>query len=212
MNLAMVLTGGRIALAPVFFLLYQLAARGPTWLLPAVWAVVLLIELSDLLDGFVARRYGQESELGKVLDPCADSIARITYFLCLSGSGILPLWIVLVIVYRDVSVAYIRVMLSSRGFLMPARLSGKLKAWIYAVSGVAGVAWFSLQKLGSALAANDALRDMLLGLFVASAAVAVWSLADYFSFFRRNSRETQLTGIVAIRYILSCLKRSANLR
>jgi CDP-diacylglycerol---glycerol-3-phosphate 3-phosphatidyltransferase len=190
MNLAMVLTGGRIALAPVFFLLYQLAARGPTWLLPLVWAVVLLIELTDLLDGFVARRYGQESELGKVLDPCADSIARITYFLCLSGSGILPLWIMLVIVYRDIAVAYIRVMLSSRGFLMPARLSGKLKAWIYAIAGIAGISWFSLQKLGSDLARDKTLQGILLGLFVASAAVAAWSLADYFSFFRKNSGKT----------------------
>jgi len=190
MNLAMALTGGRIVLAPVFFLFYQLAARGSTWAFPAVWAVVMLIELSDLLDGFVARRYGQESELGKILDPCADSIARITYFLCLSGSGILPLWILLVIIYRDVSVAYIRVMLSSRGFLMPARLSGKLKAWVYAVAGIAGVAWFSLEKLGSGAAASVVLHDVLLGLFVASAAVALWSLADYFSFFRRNSRQT----------------------
>jgi CDP-diacylglycerol--glycerol-3-phosphate 3-phosphatidyltransferase len=190
MNLAMVLTGGRIALAPVFFLLYQLAARGSTWPLPALWAVMLLIELSDLLDGFVARRFGQESELGKILDPCADSISRLTYFLCLTGSGILPLWIVLVIVYRDVSVAYIRVMLSGRGFLMPARLSGKLKAWIYAIAGIAGIAWFSLQKLGSGLTGNETLHVILTGLFVASAAVAAWSFADYFSFFRKNSRIT----------------------
>jgi CDP-diacylglycerol--glycerol-3-phosphate 3-phosphatidyltransferase len=190
MNLAMILTGGRIALAPIFFLFYQLAEHGPTWLLPAVWAVMLLIELSDLLDGFVARRFGQESELGKVLDPCADSIARVTYFLCLSGSGIFPLWVVLVVVYRDVAVAYIRVMLSTRGFLMPARLSGKLKAWIYAIAGIAGIAWFSLQKLGSELTANSTLHTILVGLFVASAGVAAWSFVDYFSFFRTNSRKT----------------------
>ncbi len=57
MSLAMALTWGRIALAPVFFLLYQLAARGsPSWLVP-VWVVLLLIELSDLFDGFIARRF-----------------------------------------------------------------------------------------------------------------------------------------------------------
>ena len=94
------------------------------------------------------------------------------------------------IVYRDVSVAYIRVMLSAKGFLMPARLSGKIKAWIYAIAGIAGVAWFSLQKVGSDLAGSSTLNGILTALFVAAAAVAAWSLVDYFAFFRRNSGKT----------------------
>ena len=76
--------------------------------------VFVLIEFSDLLDGHFARTRKQESELGKVLDPFADSLSRLTYFVAFAGSGILPLWILLILIYRDVSVAYIRVMVSTR--------------------------------------------------------------------------------------------------
>jgi CDP-diacylglycerol--glycerol-3-phosphate 3-phosphatidyltransferase len=189
MKLAMALTVGRIALAPVFFLFYQLASAGSPLFLIAAWAILVVIELSDLFDGFVARRFHQESELGKILDPCADSISRLTYFLALAGSAILPLWVLLVLVYRDIGVAYIRVVLSRAKYLMPARLSGKLKAWVYAIAGIAGLAWFSMDRTGSDLVGNGTLHAALTGLFVLSAAVAAWSLADYFAFFVRNSRQ-----------------------
>ena len=52
-----------------------------------VCLVFLLIELSDLLDGHAARVRNQESELGKVLDPFADSLSRLTYFVAFAGIG-----------------------------------------------------------------------------------------------------------------------------
>jgi CDP-diacylglycerol--glycerol-3-phosphate 3-phosphatidyltransferase len=190
MNLAVALTVARIVLAPVFFLLFELAGAGSAAFLAAAWIVLLLIELTDLLDGFVARRLRQESELGKVLDPFADSVSRLTYFVALAGAAILPLWVLLILIYRDVSVAYIRVILSRNGHLMPARASGKAKAWVYAFAGIGGVAWYSVQKLGWHIGAEDVVRACLLALFVLAAAVALWSLADYFVFFARNQRRT----------------------
>ena len=188
MSLAMVLTGGRIVLAPVFFLFFQLAVAGPGWLLLPLWIVLLLIELSDLFDGVAARAFGKESEIGKILDPCADSISRLTYFLCLGSIGLMPLWVLLVLVYRDVGVAYIRVMISRSKVLMPARTSGKVKAWIYAVAGIGGVAVFTLGRLGVGAGSEPMVRTFLTILFVLCAAVAAWSLLDYFVFFRKNFR------------------------
>ncbi len=190
MNLATALTVGRIVLAPLFFILVSLAGPGLSPALIAGWVVLLAIELSDLLDGFVARRFGQESELGKVLDPFADSISRLTYFVALAGAAVLPVWVLLVLVYRDVSVAYIRVMLSREGKLMSARLSGKVKAWVYALAGIAGVAWMSFKRAGWTIPAEDLLHAGLLALFVLAAAVALWSLGDYLAFFARNLRKT----------------------
>ncbi len=190
MNLATALTLGRIVLAPLFFILVSLAGPGLSPALIAGWVVLLAIELSDLLDGFVARRFGQESELGKVLDPFADSISRLTYFVALAGAAVLPVWVLLVLVYRDVSVAYIRVMLSREGKLMSARLSGKVKAWVYALAGIAGVAWMSFKRAGWTIPAEDLLHAGLLALFVLAAAVALWSLGDYLAFFARNLRKT----------------------
>lgn len=179
MTLPMALTAARIVLAPVFFALWHVAARGSSWWLLPAWIVFGLIEVSDLLDGHIARARGQESELGKVLDPFADSLARLTYFICFTVSGIMPAWALLVIVYRDLAVAYVRVVAAGRKGMMAARTSGKVKAWVYAVAGIAGLAVLTLQRTGWVAAAQAAVRWTALGLFAAAAAVALWSLADY---------------------------------
>jgi CDP-diacylglycerol--glycerol-3-phosphate 3-phosphatidyltransferase len=182
----MVLTAGRFVLAPIFFLLYELAAFGSPYLLIGVCLVFALIEVSDLLDGHAARSLNQESELGKVLDPFADSLSRLTYFVAFAGSGILPLWILLILIYRDVSVAYIRVIVSARQVLMSARLSGKVKAWVYAMAGIGGIVDFALGRLGWIPESRGGIHEAALAVFVLAAAVAVWSLVDYAVFFMKN--------------------------
>jgi CDP-diacylglycerol---glycerol-3-phosphate 3-phosphatidyltransferase len=190
MTLPMVLTWGRIALAPVFFAFYQFSGGRSPALLVGVWIVFILIEVSDLLDGHFARLLKMESELGKVLDPFADAVSRLTYFIAFAGSGILPLWILLVLVYRDLSVAYIRVIVSREKVLMSARVSGKLKAWVYAVAGIAGIAVYSLRSTGWLAGILFAVETVAYGIFVAAAVVAVWSLADYMLFFLKKFRKT----------------------
>jgi CDP-diacylglycerol--glycerol-3-phosphate 3-phosphatidyltransferase len=74
-----------------FFILYSWAGVSSPYVLIGVWAAFCLIEASDLLDGHIARMRGQVSELGKVLDPFADSVSRITYFFCFVTSGFLPI-------------------------------------------------------------------------------------------------------------------------
>jgi CDP-diacylglycerol--glycerol-3-phosphate 3-phosphatidyltransferase len=186
----MILTWGRIAIAPLFFLFFELAdARGAP-LLVGVWAAFLLIELSDLLDGHFARSRKEESDLGKVLDPFADALSRLTYFVAFAGAGILPLWILLILIYRDVAVAYIRVMVSNSQVLMPARASGKFKAWIYAFAGGGGIVVFSLKKIGLFLDYMPVIQGIAFLLFILAALVALWSLADYAAFFLRNFRKS----------------------
>ena len=185
----MALTLGRLVLAPVFFILWELAKTGPAPWLIGVWLVFGLIEVSDLLDGHLARTLGQESELGKVLDPFADSLSRLTYFICFAGSGIMPNWILLILVYRDVGVAYIRVMAAKGKGLMAARMSGKLKAGVYAVAGIAGITLFSLRGTGWWPRSLVPVGWVSFGFFVLAAAVAVWSLSDYAVFFIKNFRK-----------------------
>ena len=185
----MILTWGRIAIAPLFFLFFELADAYGAVLLVGVWAAFFLIEFSDLLDGHFARSRQQESDLGKVLDPFADSLSRLTYFVAFAGTGILPLWILLILIYRDIAVAYIRVMISSSKVLLPARTSGKLKAWIYAFAGGGGIAVFSVRKLGLFLDYMPVIQGIAFLLFVLAALVALWSLADYAAFFLKNFRK-----------------------
>jgi len=189
MTLPMALTASRLVLAPVFFLLFELAAHGSPLFLVGVCLAFALIEVSDLLDGHAARSLGQESELGKVLDPFADSLSRLTYFVAFAGAGILPLWILLILIYRDVTVAYIRVMVSRGSVLLPARASGKMKAWIYAFAGIGGIVDFSLGRLGWLPDSQGTFHTAALVLFLLAALVALWSLIDYAAFFWKNFRK-----------------------
>ena len=95
-----------------------------------LYATIILgmMELSDLLDGHVARRFNQGSRLGKLLDPMADSISRFSIFLTFFKVGAMPFWMVFVFFLRDMSVAYYRAFSAAEGVVIGARPSGKVKA------------------------------------------------------------------------------------
>jgi len=66
----------------------------------AFW-VFMLAGVSDAVDGFLAKRYGWETELGRYLDPMADKLLLISLFIVLGILGQLPSWLVLCVVFRD---------------------------------------------------------------------------------------------------------------
>jgi CDP-diacylglycerol--glycerol-3-phosphate 3-phosphatidyltransferase len=98
--------------------------------LAIVGAIVLLnyVELSDAIDGHVARLYGEVSDIGKLLDPLVDTLTRFTIFAAFMAMGIMPLWMLLIFFYRDMIVSYIRSMAAMKKVAMGARFSGKVKA------------------------------------------------------------------------------------
>jgi CDP-diacylglycerol--glycerol-3-phosphate 3-phosphatidyltransferase len=140
LNLALYLTVGRILLSPVFlglYLFYQELGISFVYLPFLLLAVVILAELSDLLDGIVARRRNVVTELGKILDPMADSIFRLSFFFALTQGFVkLPLWLVLLFFYRDSVVSLLRTVCALRGIALAARMSGKIKA---AVQGTVAI-------------------------------------------------------------------------
>lgn len=104
--------------------------------LPYVLLVLLGIsELSDAFDGYLARKYNQVTDLGKVLDPMADSIARISVFLTFTLEPVkLPMFLIFVFLYRDSVISTLRTICALKGFTLAARTSGKIKAVIQAVA------------------------------------------------------------------------------
>lgn len=138
MSVANYLTFIRIFVSPIFLLVY---VRHAAWgISPVALPYILLFlwgvnELSDLFDGYVARKLGQVTDLGKVLDPMADSISRISIFLTFTTGIIkLPMALVFIIFYRDSVVSTLRTVCALRGFALAARMSGKIKAVIQAAS------------------------------------------------------------------------------
>ncbi len=137
MSLAFFFTLLRLLLSPLFLVVYlYYESLGITLvLLPYILLFLLaLSELSDLFDGFFARRKNQVTELGKILDPMADSIFRLSVFFTFTQGFVkLPLLLVLLFFYRDSIISTLRTVCALRGVALGARLSGKIKAVLQAV-------------------------------------------------------------------------------
>ena len=73
----------RLSLIPVFILLYLNATQPTDYYLASF--IILLSGLTDLLDGWIARKYHQITELGKILDPIADKLTQVTVVICLAA-------------------------------------------------------------------------------------------------------------------------------
>lgn len=97
----------------------------------AIMIAIILIaysELTDMFDGYIARRDNIITNIGKLLDPLSDSVSRFLFFFAFGYIGLFPIWLVLTLFLRDIIVAYIRTYVSLSGIAMGARFSGKLKA------------------------------------------------------------------------------------
>jgi CDP-diacylglycerol--glycerol-3-phosphate 3-phosphatidyltransferase len=138
MRLPFVLTFFRIVMSPLFVALYLFADSWgvPGSMLPyLLLAIVALCELTDIFDGFIARRRNQVTNLGKVLDPMADSFFRLSVFFAFTQGDLqLPLMIVLVFFWRDSAVNTLRSLCALQGVPLAARMSGKVKAVVQAVA------------------------------------------------------------------------------
>lgn len=138
MSLPFYLTFLRVIMSPLFLAIYL---YGTSWgisisTIPyALLGIMLICELSDIFDGFVARRHNKVTDLGKVLDPMADSFFRLTVFLTFTqGIVQLPLLLVLVFFLRDAIVNALRTLCALQGVALAARLSGKVKAIVQAAT------------------------------------------------------------------------------
>jgi CDP-diacylglycerol--glycerol-3-phosphate 3-phosphatidyltransferase len=142
-----------------------------------VFALVLVIlaELTDIFDGIVARRLGHVTDLGKLLDPMADSMYRFCIFLAFFGQGAMDAWMIGIIFGRDLIVAYTRVYAATRGIVLAARFSGKLKA---VVQGVAQVGLIAMLAVPS-LIAQDLALDIGRVLLYIAVLVTAFSAIDY---------------------------------
>lgn len=181
MSLANYLTFIRIFISPIFLLVYVAHESFgiSTTLLPYVLLFLLGVsELSDAFDGFVARRYNQVTDLGKILDPMADSIARISVFLTFTLDPVhLPMLLIFVFIYRDSVISTLRTICALKGFALAARPSGKVKAVIQAVAAFLILLLMIPHSLG--MLSTDHLRQLSTLFVTFAAAYAIYSGIDY---------------------------------
>lgn len=187
MKLPNLLSLSRIALAPVFLLMFLSEAHGGFGDRPfGIWAalgIVIWFEVSDMADGFIARRFEQTSQLGKILDPLSDSISRFTVFLGFLVEGYASPFAIACIFYRDSIVSTLRVLAASKGVIVSARWSGKLKAVVQGAAIITLISFacaphnFGFGEGAEGLA--NLKRDVAWPVMWGVAAMTLFSLCDY---------------------------------
>ena len=171
------LTCSRIALTVVFmFLLFLPGAvfKGMTLF------VFLLASFTDYLDGRLARKMNITSSFGKLMDPIADKILTLSAFLAFVQMAIIPAWMAVAIITRDLLITGLRLLMPEKGDNQSARSSGKHKT-VLQFAAIVGVLIFLTLKetsLWNPIWTPDALRFIYWGmLFIV--AITLWSGVRY---------------------------------
>ena len=137
MNIANRLTIARIVMIPLFLLMmcFPKDVLGMVNVfhsnLSVSWVLAMIIftiaSTTDFLDGYLARKYHLITNFGKFADPLADKLLVMTAFITLVGAGVIPMWIVAVIVCRELAVTGLRLLLVNDGEVLAAAWPGKVK-------------------------------------------------------------------------------------
>ncbi|MBI5641889.1 MAG: CDP-diacylglycerol--glycerol-3-phosphate 3-phosphatidyltransferase [Deltaproteobacteria bacterium] len=170
----------RIGSAPLF--VYLLLSPGR--LLSAITAgIFILVCLTDWLDGYLARRMGVITSLGKFLDPLADKLLITTAFIMLIPLGRVPAWIIALMISREMAVTGLRAIASDMGVVISASRLGKIKTISQIVCIVPLLMHYPFMGFDFHLAGS--------ALLLVSFVLTMWSGVDYFvSFFKSHN----LTG------------------
>jgi CDP-diacylglycerol--glycerol-3-phosphate 3-phosphatidyltransferase len=180
-SIANYLTFIRIFISPIFMFLYLEHDLLGISLVALPYILLFLLgvsELSDAFDGYLARKFHQVTDLGKILDPMADSIYRISVFLTFTQPPVtLPLLIVFVFLYRDSVISALRTICALRGFALAARSSGKIKAVIQA--GGAFIILIMMIPFSMEYISYGVLRSVSITAVSIAAAYALYSGVEY---------------------------------
>ncbi|AYE36569.1 CDP-diacylglycerol--glycerol-3-phosphate 3-phosphatidyltransferase [Borrelia turcica IST7] len=131
----------------ILFLFFLEDFWNPYLFLILIWFLIILNEITDVVDGYIARKYGLISNMGKVLDPYADVLQHLTYFVFFFYKGITPYYFFVIFVYREISIGFIRNLIIQFNIVQQAKFSGKLKSLFYAIATFASLFLYSLDKL-----------------------------------------------------------------
>jgi CDP-diacylglycerol--glycerol-3-phosphate 3-phosphatidyltransferase len=184
-------TSLRIILAPLCFIVYLLPAffpplfvNGSGWTVPILWALFIVSQITDMIDGMVARSRKEVSDFGKLFDPFADTLVQITFFLCFVIDGLLPALLYLVVLYREFCILFIRNLMLRKGLTLGARMGGKVKTVTYIIAEIAALLAASVNRLDFAVFLFPFFKISALVIFIISVVLSIVSFFDYLSVYR----------------------------
>lgn len=135
--------------------------------------VFSLAAITDALDGYVARKTGQVTEFGKLVDPIADKIIVATAFVMLVHLDRAPAWMVALIISREFAVSGLRAYAGTRNVIIEARAAGKTKTTLQVLSIICLLINYPLW--------GFPFKELGWVLFMAAFAATMWSGYQYFA-------------------------------
>jgi CDP-diacylglycerol--glycerol-3-phosphate 3-phosphatidyltransferase len=168
------LTLFRIAAVPVIIILMLFPNRICTFIAALLFSAAAI---TDYLDGFLARKRGQVTTLGKVMDPVADKLLVSSAFIMLVSPGWVPAWMACIIIGRELAVTGLRNIIAEKGEDLSASNLGKYKTGFQIAAIIPLMIHYPFWGLNVQIIGN---------LFLWAALVfTIWSGADYFIRSRR---------------------------
>ena len=177
MNLPNAITMVRIGAAPLLVVMLLYPGRSMSVVSAVLFAVVCA---TDWLDGYLARKRGNVTSLGKFLDPLADKLLVTTALIMLIPLGRIPAWVVALMISREIAVTGLRAIASDAGVVISASILGKLKTVSQILALIPLIVHYRFYGLDF-----HAIGSVVL---VVAFILTVWLGVDYFiKFFRKYS-------------------------
>lgn len=197
LTLPNVITIVRIAACPLVFYLAVAPSLNSRL---AAFVLFVAAALSDVWDGYLARRYDLVTDLGKLLDPVADKLLLASTFIpfylisrrgvdleLIPWWGVMPVWVLVVIFGREIFITLFRSFAAGRGIVIPAGKSGKLKALLQSLFMGGLLLWYPLRMMqeengwsGSIWTVWSVIHRNFVGLTLGLALfLTVYSMLDY---------------------------------
>ena len=130
MNLPNKITIIRVIAVPFFVVLFNLNYAFPAAIL------FCIASATDALDGYIARKRGLVTNFGKIMDPLADKVLVLSAFICLVPDERVAPWMAVVIIARELVIGSFRTIAASKGIVIAAGISGKVKTVLQMIAAV----------------------------------------------------------------------------
>jgi cardiolipin synthase len=172
------ITLGRILLVPI--VVWAIVTPGAMWI---AFVLFVVAGISDAVDGFLAKRFAMTTELGRYLDPLADKALIVSIYLALGINGLIPRWLVILVVSRDILIV--------GGIMLSWVIGSPLKIRPLLVSKLNTVAQILFACVVLGTLGFDIKADMLtLLLMITVAALTLLSVAAYVAEWMRHMNST----------------------
>lgn len=178
MNIPNMLTVLRLILVPVYVAIFACEGEQKT-----VAAIIFMIaSITDVLDGYIARKYNMTTKTGQLLDPLADKLMQIAVVVTMLCAGMVPLWFVLVLASKEILMILGGLFLYTKKTFVKSNVYGKLNTVVVFCAMIILLIFSET---------NEALKNVMLTLVVFTSAASIISYM-YTYFFHQKKFKTYL--------------------